>query len=49
MDKELWEKLEEISEKEERELFLESMSDEEFQKFYDKYFTPYKDVFERLA
>lgn len=49
MDKELWEKLEEISEKEEKELFLESMSDEEFQKFYDEYFAPYKDVFERLA
>lgn len=49
MDKELCEKLEEISVKEEIELFLESISDEEFQEFYDKYFIPYKDVFKRLA
>lgn len=49
MDKELWKELEEISEKEEKERSFEDMSEEEFKRLYNKYFIPYKDVFERLA
>lgn len=49
MDKELWEELEKISEKEEKERSFEDMSEEEFKSLYNKYFIPYKDVFERLA
>ena len=43
------EKLDDISNQEEHEYLIENISDEELQKVLDKYYTPYEDVYKRLA
>lgn len=49
MDKEPWEELERVSIEEAQNTFLENMSNSDFQEFFDKYFLPHQNVFERLA
>lgn len=49
MNRELWEELERVSAEETQNNLLENLSNSDFQKFFDKYFLPYRDVFERLA
>lgn len=49
MDKELWEKLEEISEKEERERLMEDISEEDAKRIFDKYSSMYDEALRRLS
>lgn len=49
MDKELWEKLEEISEKEEKERLMEDISEEEVKRIFDKYSSMYDEALRRLS
>lgn len=49
MDKELWESLEQINEKEEKECLLENITEEEAKKIFDKYSSIYNDALRRLS
>lgn len=49
IDKNLWEELAKVSEKEEREHILESIQEEDARKIFDKYSSRYDDVLRRLS
>ena len=49
MDRELWEKLEELSEKEEKERLMEDISEEEAKRIFDKYSSMYDEALRRLS
>lgn len=49
MDKELWESLEQINKKEEKERLLENITEEEAKKIFDKYSSIYNDALRRLS
>lgn len=46
---ELWEKLEEISKKEDKECFLESIQEEEARKIFDRYASRYDEALRNLS
>lgn len=45
----IWEELDNILEEERKEKLLESMSEEEFNKMFDRIYNKYRIAFERLA
>lgn len=49
MDKELWEKLEELSGKEEKGCLVEDISEEEAKRIFDKYSSMYDEALRRLS
>lgn len=46
---ELWEELEEISKKEDKERFLESIQEEEARKIFDRYSSRYDEALRNLS
>ena len=49
MDKEFWEKLEELNEKEEKRHLVEDISEEEAKRIFDKYSSMYDEALRRLS
>lgn len=49
LDEELKRELDRINEEETQNQLLENMSEDEFQKFFDKFFIPYEKAFRELA
>ena len=49
MEREIWEELEEIGEKEKERYLLEGISEEEAEKIFDKYSSMYDEALRRLS